>query len=338
MFGPDEKPSALEELTNLSDDDVAALAALGDEVDAETLESFGVTERVAALRAGNPASPAGGAAGPEGQGTAPLAGSPEPDSNKGRPPASGSVPMPRFNEVIAERNATREELAETRRLLAEATRTSRELAEHVSAGTRKSADPPAPTQTPQEQLVALSQKFELGEVTLDEYMDQRDAVKEAARKPAAPQPDGGSLALQASTGVLLEANQWIGSLREAQFNDITSEAQALYEQRGFTRLSGERADLEYRKCFVEAGKTLGYDRLHAKTQPAAGPSGVPVSPGLKPVASSQPPDVSRGTQQVNGNGIPDESDAERFANMSASEISRLPANVLAELEARYLPT
>lgn len=267
-----------------------------------------------------------------------------------------TIPKPRFDEVLGERDKLREENAFLRGK-------AEGLAHRAPGATPGAPDPDPATLTPEQRIGAirtrkqdLAAQFDSGDITLKDYETQRDALDDqvhavreesliAKVKPAAASSD---LYLDSATAEIEAAHPWVGVLDAvgtpadwAYFKAMANESLAA---RNVNLVAGDpRSSFELRKEMAalidQYGPALLTERAKAKNValPGAKPAAAAPAPGERPLSEAakqrlaklnlheqHPPNVGTMNGTLPANGQFDDAQIER---MTETEYDALPASV-----------
>lgn len=261
----------------------------------------------------------------------------------GRPPMPQSVPIARFQEVVAQRH---EAAAAYQRAVEEGNASRREIAqlrEHLQrltgqvegmqrAGAVPAAAPPVqqtdPVAVAENELMALAAKYEAGGMSATEYERQRlplarqhakaiaqaeaVGVTQAARQydaqtRPAPAPSS-DLYLEDQTRQMEEANPWVRRVPDELIAGLKPAVLRYCQERGIHVGNDARGNRNLRAGFIQLAREMRLPEIYGGgTEPAPAMPVVPTSanpvPRL-PVPANQPPNLGhRGAGPVNPGGI-----------------------------------
>jgi hypothetical protein len=210
------------------------------------------------------------------------------------------------------------------------------------------AQPPQPAPDPvaevRAKLKALGARYDAGECSMEELLEQRDLLDDEMQraKAEASRPDPAEAAARVSRDpVVLEAtarmeaaNPWFANIPQPLVQGmLVNTARDMLAERGVELTSDARSTLILRQAVIDVARLAGMDLKYGGAQEAPQPkvSGVTASERQAKVdlQNRLPPNTARvGTsQQI------DPMSPERLAEMSDSDLAALPASVLDRLAA-----
>lgn len=203
---------------------------------------------------------------------------------------------------------------------------------------------PDPVAEVKARLFALGDKYDAGELSMREFLEQRDALDAelSQAKADASRPDPAEAAVRVSRDpVVLEAtarmeaaNPWFANIPQPLVQGmLVNTARDMLAERGVELTNDARSTLILRQAVIDVARMAGMDLKYGGGAQEAPPpvSGVTASERQAKVdlQNRLPPNTARvGTsQQI------DPMSPERLAEMSDSDLAALPASVLDRLAA-----
>ena len=204
--------------------------------------------------------------------------------------------------------------------------------------------PPDPVSEVKARLFALGDRYDQGELSMREFLEQRDALDaelaQARAEMSRPSPEQFQVTVNRDPVVashlnrLQQANPWFASVPQEHVQEfLVPRARELLEKQGVIIEADAQSTMILREAVVDLARTFGMDLKYGgqpQPQPQA-PAGVTPQERQAKVdlASRLPPNPTRvgSAQQI------DPMDPATLAEMSDSDLAALPASVLDRLVA-----
>lgn len=263
----------------------------------------------------------------------------EPKPEPVEPPAPTQpvmIPKQRLDEVLRQGGELQQKLEEL-------SRHNAYLAGQLEVLGKPTATDPQP-QTPvnpvlevKQKLFALGDRYDAGEMSMREFLEQRDALDQELSAVAAeasrptPQQLNGDPFVAATTQRMEQENPWFASIPQFVIDRmLVSTARDMLEERGIPVTQDARGTLILRQAVIDVAKMVGFDKQYgAQQQQQPQPQGVTAAERQAKIDLAQrlPPNPAKvgSSQQI------DPMDPATLAEMSDSDLAGLPASVLDRL-------
>ena len=277
---------------------------------------------------------------PEEQQTGETAQEPKPQ------PATHMIPKARLDEVLrhgGELQARLDQLAQQNAF----------LAGQLEAMGRTTTSPPDPQQSAdpvaevKARLFALGDRYDQGELSMREFLEQRDALDaelvQARAEASRPTPEQFQVTVNRDPVVashlnrLQSQNPWFANVPQEHVQEfLVPRARELLERQGVIIEADAQSTMILREAVVDLARNFGMDLKYGgaqSPQPAPRPQPTGVTPQERAakveLANRLPPNPTRvgSAQQI------DPMDPSTLAEMSDSDLAALPASVLDRLAA-----
>lgn len=244
------------------------------------------------------------------------------------------IPKQRLDEVLRQGGELQQKLEEL-------SRHNAYLAGQLEVLGKSPATDPQP-QTPvnpvlevKQKLFALGDRYDAGEMSMREFLEQRDALDQELSAVAAeasrptPQQLNGDPFVAATTQRMEAENPWFASIPQFVIDRmLVGTARDMLEERGIPVTQDARGTLILRQAVIDVAKMVGFDKQYgAQQQPQ--PQGVTAAERQAKIDLAQrlPPNPAKvgSSQQI------DPMDPATLAEMSDSDLAGLPASVLDRL-------
>lgn len=260
---------------------------------------------------------------------------PEPEETPAPAPAQPQpmIPKARLDEVLRQGGELQSKLEELSRHNAYLAGQLQVLGKPTAE--QQPQTPANPVLEVKQRLFALGDKYDAGEMSMREFLEQRDALdQELAQavaevsRPTPEQLNGDPVVAQATARMEAE-NPWFSQIPQFVIDRmLVGTARDMLEERGIPVTQDARGTLILRQAVIDVAKMSGFDK-HYGGQPQPQPQGVTASErqAKMDLAQRLPPNPAKvgSSQQI------DPMDPATLAEMSDSDLAALPASVLDRL-------
>jgi hypothetical protein len=259
---------------------------------------------------------------------------PEPEEAPAPPQPQPMIPKARLDEVLRQGGELQSKLEEL-------SRHNAYLAGQLQVLGKPTAEQPQVPVNPvlevKQRLFALGDRYDAGEMTMREFLEQRDALDQemaqAVTEAARPTPEqlNGDPIVATATARMEAENPWFSQIPQFVIDRmLVGTARDMLEERGIPVTQDARGTLVLRQAVIDVAKMVGFDKQYGGAQQApAAPQGVTAAERQAKIDLSQrlPPNPARvgSSQQI------DPMDPATLAEMSDSDLAALPASVLDRL-------
>lgn len=261
----------------------------------------------------------------------------EPDETPAPAPAQPQpmIPKARLDEVLRQGGELQSKLEELSRHNAYLAGQLQVLGKPTA---EQQPQPPLnPVAEVKQRLFALGDKYDAGEMSMREFLEQRDALDQElaqtqaeASRPTPAQLNGDPF-VAAATAKMEQENPWFASIPQFVIDRmLVGTARDMLEERGIPVTQDARGTLILRQAVIDVAKMSGFDKHYGgQPQPQPQPQGVTASErqAKMDLAQRLPPNPAKvgSSQQI------DPMDPATLAEMSDSDLAALPASVLDRL-------
>lgn len=247
------------------------------------------------------------------------------------------IPKARLDEVLRQGGELQQKLEELSRHNAYLAGQLEGLGKTPTAEPQAAA--PNPVLEVKGRLFALGDRYDAGEMSMREFLEQRDALDtelaQAQAEAARPTPEqiNGDPIVATATARMEADNPWFRSIPQFVIDRmLVGTAKDMLAERGIPVTQDARGTLVLRQAVIDVARMVGFDKQYGGAQQQQAPSapqGVTAAERQAKIDLSQrlPPNPAKvGTsQQI------DPMDPATLAEMSDSDLAALPASVLDRL-------
>lgn len=260
---------------------------------------------------------------------------PEPEPAQAQPQPQPMIPKARLDEVLRQGGELQQKLEELSRHNAYLAGQLQVLGKPTAE--QQPQTPVNPVLEVKQRLFALGDKYDAGEMSMREFLEQRDAldqelaqVQAEAARPTPEQLNGDPIVATATARMEAE-NPWFASIPQFVIDRmLVGTAKDMLAERGIPVTQDARGTLILRQAVIDVAKMVGFDKQYgAAQQQQPQPQGVTAAErqAKMDLSARLPPNPAKvgSAQQI------DPMDPATLAEMSDSDLAALPASVLDRL-------